>query len=238
MSASLREISKSYGELSVLDGINLDLPQASVTAILGPSGCGKTTLLKIMIGLIAPDSGQIEGITPERAAFVFQEPRLLPWLSVLGNIRLVSPLSRRDARDSERLASILRLVDLWEFRDCRPRTLSGGMRQRVSLARAFAPEGMGLLLLDEPFQGIDLKLKISVMNSFVGLWKNEPKTVVLVTHDVQEALFLGQRILVLSERPSHVLSDLRVPGLPGERDLARPEFIQLEHKLLQTLIAG
>jgi NitT/TauT family transport system ATP-binding protein len=237
VNVSLREVEKDYGALPVLSRMNLDFAENSFSVILGPSGCGKTSLLRMITGLIEPSHGSLGDIDRSKISFVFQEPRLIPWLSVEDNIRLVLPKADSIPGETERLDHILELVELREFRRVKPRGLSGGMRQRVSLARAFAPRGKELLLLDEPFQGLDLRLKIAIMSALVRLWENEPKTVILVTHDVQEALYLAQRVVVLSPRPAHVLVDACIPGMPGSRDLSQNSFLGLEHDLIRTLLA-
>jgi NitT/TauT family transport system ATP-binding protein len=217
--------------------MNLDFAENSLSVILGPSGCGKTSLLRMITGLVEPSRGSLGDIDRSKISFVFQEPRLIPWLCVEDNIRLVLPKADMALGAADRLNHILDLVELGDFRKVKPRSLSGGMRQRVSLARAFAPRGKELLLLDEPFQGLDLRLKIAIMAALVRLWENEPKTVILVTHDVQEALYLAQRVVVLSPRPARVLVDESVPGRPGARDLSQDVFLGLEHDLIRTLLA-
>jgi len=212
---SLFELRKAFGDLPVLDGFSLDLPERKVTAILGPSGCGKTTLLHILSGLIPPDSGERRGLGEARFSYVFQEPRLVPSLTALENVELVLRSSFGVPERRERALRFLEGVGLSEARDQRPRQLSGGMRQRVSLARAFAYPA-DILLLDEPFQSVDLRTRTGLMDAFLELQTADPRTVVFVTHEVKEALYLGDIVTVLSDKPARIL-DRKELLLPRER---------------------
>ncbi|HOX14259.1 MAG TPA: ABC transporter ATP-binding protein [Spirochaetia bacterium] len=215
MPYSLFELRKAFGDLPVLDGFSLDLPERKVTAILGPSGCGKTTLLHILSGLIPPDSGERRGLGEARFSYVFQEPRLVPSLTALENVELVLRSSFGVPERRERALRFLEGVGLSEARDQRPRQLSGGMRQRVSLARAFAYPA-DILLLDEPFQSVDLRTRTGLMDAFLELQTADPRTVVFVTHEVKEALYLGDIVTVLSDKPARIL-DRKELLLPRER---------------------
>ena len=215
MPYSLVELRKAFGDLPVLDGFSLDLPERKVTAILGPSGCGKTTLLHILSGLIPPDSGERRGLAEARFSYVFQEPRLVPSLTALENVELVLRASFGVPERRERALRFLEAVGLSEARDQRPRQLSGGMRQRVSLARAFAYPA-DILLLDEPFQSVDLRTRTGLMDAFLELQTADPRTVVFVTHEVKEALYLGDIVTVLSDKPARIL-DRKELLLPRER---------------------
>ena len=215
MPYELRDIRKSFGDLQVFAGFSLDFPPGKVTAVLGPSGCGKTTLLNILAGLIAPDAGELRGLGDARFSYVFQEPRLVPTLSALENVELVLRASFGTGERKERALRLLAAVGLAEARELRPRQLSGGMRQRVSLARAFAYPA-DILLLDEPFQSVDLRTRIGLMDSFLDLQAADPRTVVFVTHEVREALYLGDIVVVLSDKPARVL-DRKELLLPRER---------------------
>ena len=215
MPYALRDIHKSYGELPVLDGFSLDLPALKLTAILGPSGCGKTTLLNILSGLTSADSGERPGLAGIPFSYVFQEPRLVPSLTALENVELVLRASFAPPERRERALQFLSEVGLSESRELRPEQLSGGMRQRVSLARAFAYPA-DVLLLDEPFQSVDLKTRIGLMDALLALQAANPRTVVFVTHEVREALYLGDFVVVLSERPARVL-DRKELLLPRNR---------------------
>lgn len=209
MAYELKRIRKSFGALPVLDEVSLSLEEGSITVILGPSGCGKTTLLNVMAGLSSPDSGERLGFDGLRFSYAFQEPRLLPWLSARENaaFALTGAMQREEAL--ARIDPFLEAAGLHEARNRRPSELSGGMKQRLSLVRAFAyPSEM--LLLDEAFTAVDLKTKLELMDVFLGLWRRERRTVVSVTHDVEEALYLADRILVLSQRPARIVESLDI----------------------------
>ncbi len=215
MTYALNDIRKSFGPLVVLEGFSLEIPERKVTAILGPSGCGKTTLLNLLAGLIPADSGERHGFGDARFGCVFQEPRLVPSLSALENVELVLRASFEPPERRERALRLLSAVGLEDSRNLRPRQLSGGMRQRVSLARAFAYPA-DVLLLDEPFQSVDLRTRIGLMDAFLDLQTADPRTVVFVTHEVKEALYLGDIVVVLSDKPARIL-DRKELLLPRER---------------------
>jgi NitT/TauT family transport system ATP-binding protein len=200
------------------------VPAGTVLAVIGPNGSGKSTLLRLLGGLLRPGGGsvaiddqEIAGPDP-RIGFVFQEPRLLPWRDVLGNVAF--PLEVSGRPPAERLARarrLLELVGLRAFARARPHELSGGMRQRVALARALAldPE---LLLLDEPFSALDALTRERFNVELLGLWARTKTTIVLVTHSIPEAVFLADRVVVLSPRPGRVVTDVPV-DLPRPRRL-------------------
>jgi NitT/TauT family transport system ATP-binding protein len=230
---SIRGIRKSFSDLKVLDGIDLDFPARRVTAILGPSGCGKSTLMSILAGLVDRDEGSLGTCRDLTSSCVFQEPRLLPWHNALENVAL--PLRKRLGTSAARIraAEYLRAVGLEGFERSLPSRLSGGMRQRVSLARAFAYPGE-LLLLDEPFQSLDLKLRLEIIDLLKRLLASYPKTVVFVTHDPEEALYLGDAIAVLSPRPSRVIA--RFEPASAEKSLAYGQPCALQSRLYEALL--
>jgi NitT/TauT family transport system ATP-binding protein len=233
----LRAICASYGGLPVLDGVTLRLEPESVTVVLGPSGCGKTTLLNVIAGLKVPDSGRRIGLENERFSYAFQEPRLLPWMDARENIgfALSGALERSEALS--RADRFLAAAGLAECADAVPAALSGGMRQRLSLARAFAfPSDM--LLLDEAFQAVDLKTKLGLMDAFLSLLAAERRTVVAVTHDVEEAVYLADRIVVLSPRPARVMADFPVDAPRGERALGSIATIEAEARLYRLVLGS
>jgi NitT/TauT family transport system ATP-binding protein len=236
MTYSLREVSKSFGDLRVLERFSLDIPAGRVTVVLGPSGCGKTTLLNILSGLLEADAGERLGFSEARFSCVFQEPRLVPSLSVRRNVELVlrATLAREQRR--ERALHFLASVGLREAAGLRPGQLSGGMRQRVSLARAFAYPS-DVLLMDEPFQSVDLKTRIGLMDAFLELQAEDPRAVVFVTHEVKEALYLGDRIVVLSERPARILAS-RELAIPRDRRTYGSSALSEVEAELYRLILG
>lgn len=205
------DLTVRYAAKTVLDRFQLEAAAERITCILGQSGCGKTTVLNAVAGLV-PYEGSIEG-APERISYVFQRDRLLPNLTVRENLRYV--LARdRFPDEEERIARALESVELSEAADSYPRALSGGMAQRAALARAFVYPS-GLLLLDEPFASLDLTLKHRVMGSFLAVWRTDKRTTLFVTHSIDEALLLADRIVLL-DRGAAVLADLAL-DVPQER---------------------
>lgn len=181
----IRDLTKSYGDICVYKNFDMDIEEGRTCCILGDSGCGKTTLLNVLAGL-TPYVGDVPKL---RTSYVFQSPRLVPNLTVLGNLKLVGAWQ-------EQALSMLAAVGLKGYEKRYPAGLSGGQAQRVALCRAFL-FAADIMLLDEPFSSLDLKLKLSVMDVFKGLMAKNPVTAVAVTHDVDEALYLGDRIVVL-----------------------------------------
>lgn len=190
MPLTIDRISKSYGSKAVLDNISLELRDGAVSCLLGPSGCGKSTLLDIIAGTTVPDSGSIRGICGRSMAFAFQEPRLLPWRNVAANVDFVLDRALSASERAERVRRSLELVEMSESSDMMPDQLSGGMAQRVSLARALAADA-DIMLLDEPFSAIDDALKQTIFQRLKSLWSTRGTTVVIVTHNEAEAEAFG-----------------------------------------------
>ena len=218
------EFARPAGRLEVLDGVTLELAPGEVVALIGANGSGKSTLLRVAAGLLRPRRGSVEidgrPVTePDPGiGLVFQEPRLLPWRSVAGNVayplELASwPRVRRDAR----VAALLELIGLGGWADSRPSQLSGGMRQRVALARALALEPR-VLLLDEPFSALDALTRERLNLELLDLWGRIGTSILLVTHSIPEAIFVADRVAVLSARPGRIVADLPV-DLPRPRRL-------------------
>jgi NitT/TauT family transport system ATP-binding protein len=206
-------------------------------AVIGPSGSGKSTLLRVLAGLLAPTSGSLTfaGGRQPRIGMVFQQTNLMPWRSVLGNIRL--PLELEGAPDAEaRAQAMIRRVGLQGFEDSWPRELSGGMAQRVALARALIHDP-DLLLLDEPFGSLDALTRERMWTELSRLWQARRKTVVMVTHSIGEALFLADRVLVLTQRPGRIDLDLKVDLPRPRREQVRytPHFGKLARKLKEAI---
>lgn len=227
----------------VLRDINLVIEPGEVLAILGTSGCGKSTLLRILGGLDYATSGTVEldgdPVTEidARTAIGFQEPRLLPWRSILRNVELGLPRGLSAAEGAERVRRLIDLVGLGEFADHRPRAISGGMAQRTSLARALA-RNPGVLLLDEPFGALDALTKLKMQDLLLDIHAAEPATILLVTHDVDEALQLADRIILLGHDGTApgatIVQELRVPG-DRPRDRGSAELAELRGRLLDGL---
>jgi len=228
-------LTKSYGELTVFDHFDLNLSESRVTALLGPSGCGKTTLLDVIARTTVPDAGLICGNGGRAVGYVFQEPRLLPWKTVAGNIDFV--LQNLECADDrgESVRRWLRLVGLEAFAGSYPHELSGGMRQRVGIARAFAVPS-SLLLLDEPFQGLDLGLRLGLVKLFDEVWSRDRRTAIFVTHEVGEALLLADDLFVLSPLPAHVAAHFTIDIPHGERTPGRGRLIEIEQELYTLLV--
>ncbi len=241
MDYELRSLSASYDGLPVVDGVSLSLVPESITVILGPSGCGKTTLLNLIAGLKAPDSGERVGFDRCRFSYAFQEARLLPWLDCRENAAFaLSGAFGKDFGRDEALARVDRFLEaagLSEASTRKPSELSGGMRQRLSLARAFAYPS-DILLLDEAFRAVDLRMKLELMNVFLSLWRAESRTVVCVTHDVEEAAYLADRAVVLSPRPARIVDSFSVRVPRGERALGADAMREAESRLYKLALAS
>lgn len=238
---TIRHLSKSYrlngAPLQVLRDINLHVRSGESLAIVGASGSGKTTLLRILAGLEDSDTGEVlvdgkavRGVGTERAV-IFQEPRLLPWLDVLDNVSFgleTSGLSREQARGRAR--HYVKLVGLQQFEAAYPRQLSGGMAQRVGIARALAvqPE---ILLLDEPLGALDAMTKIGMQQELARIWRDEDVTTILVTHDLEEAIYLADRILILPREKGGEPRLIEI-DLPRPRDRSAQEFVRHREELL------
>lgn len=225
-----------------LEPLDLDLAPGRTTALVGPSGCGKSTLLRLIAGLDRPSAGRvlIDGLPPARQAargmigMAFQDPSLLPWLTLRRNIALARRLARQPA-DPRLVEELIALVGLRGFQDTRPAALSGGMRQRAAIARALATRP-GVLLLDEPFAAVDELTRRQLARDLPPLWQPSGTTTLLVTHSVDEAVLLSDRILVLSPRPARVVADLPV-ALPHPRPPQVAETAAFRRIAAQALAA-
>jgi ABC-type nitrate/sulfonate/bicarbonate transport system ATPase subunit len=226
-------------ELKALAGISLRAPRGSVLAVVGPSGCGKTTLLELICGLQSPGAGTIEC---EPAVLMPQRDLLLPWLSALDNAVLALRIAGTPrARARERGASLFTELGLGGFEQARPHELSGGMRQRVAFARTLL-SGKPLLCLDEPFGALDAITRQEMQAWLSSALAREPRTVVLVTHDVEEAIVLADRVAILSPRPGRIVAELNVdlPRVPADRGGPRPRndptVVALREQAMQALV--
>jgi NitT/TauT family transport system ATP-binding protein len=236
MGLEVKDLTKSYNGIDIYRDFNLSFPEGTITCILGPSGCGKTTLLNIIGGITTPERGKLIGFEGKSFSYIFQEARLLPWKSVQGNIEFVMSSELSVHERHEQASSFIRLVDLEGFAGYYPSQLSGGMRQRVSIARAFACPS-DIILMDEPLKGLDLPLKQSMIRWFSQIWKADRRTVIFVTHDVDEALLLGKEIIVLSRPPVQVVTHEEIEELPESRSLENDMFKSLKHVLVNALEA-
>ncbi|MDF2434943.1 MAG: sulfonate transport system ATP-binding protein [Mucilaginibacter sp.] len=241
LSVSLRGVSRSFaadtrgGESRrVLRDVNLEIAPGEIIALLGPSGCGKSTLLRQISGLDSPDVGDIRidgselvGID-QRCSIAFQEPRLLPWRTVARNIELGLPRKTDRVAGRARVDELLRLVQLSEASRLRPRQISGGMAQRAALARALA-RGPGVLVLDEPFGALDALTRLTMQDLLLDIHSLEPATIILVTHDVDEALYLSDRVVLLGQEPGDEPNGgsgiRRIVDVPGVRPRDRTDAV-------------
>ncbi len=244
---TLRGYGRSFpartGEHTVLRDVDLDVAPGELVAVLGPSGCGKSTLLRAVGGLDAAGTGQVliadsaARAFDGRCAVGFQEPRLLPWRTLAGNVALGLPRGTPSRTGRERVSELLRLVGLADFAGHRPRSVSGGMAQRASLARALAREP-GVLLLDEPFGALDALTRLRMQDLLIDVLRARPTTVLLVTHDVDEAVHLADRIVVLgSDGASAGATVTSVVAVPGARPRRRGDaaVADLRARLLEQL---
>ena len=228
---TFRAVSHRYGDTAALAGVDLEVAVGERVAVVGASGAGKTTLLELICGLLEPTSGTVSA---DPATLMPQRDLLLPWLSALDNAALplrISGLSRAAAR--QRAAPLLARMGLAGFEASPPASLSGGMRQRVSLIRALLADAE-VLALDEPFASLDAITRSELHDWLSGALDAEPRTVVLVTHDVEEAVKLADRVIVLSVRPGRILADLPIP-LPYPRHSTDPTVQQLRGEVLRRL---
>src|SRR4051812_38210033 len=258
MKLELCQLAKTYagksGQVTALSPTSFSVEGGAFVTLLGPSGCGKSTALQLIAGLDEPTGGEVRldgarvtGPGAERG-MVFQSYTLFPWLNVLDNTRFSTHLSKNRARPGadvpaalERARSLLELMGLQNFQRAYPRELSGGMKQRVAIARALTNRPK-VLLMDEPFGALDAQTREEMQQLMLRLHAHERTTVVFVTHDVEEAIYLSSRILVFSARPGRVINDIAVPFGPSalrtpELKLS-PEFIGLKRELLGSLHAG
>lgn len=238
MKVELRDVSMHFGSTRVFETINLDVREGEFVCILGPSGCGKSTLLNIAAGFLTPSGGEVridgERVTrPDpRRIFVFQERGVFPWLTVEGNIgfglyRLAAGEKRK------RIAYYVQLVGLGGFEHAYPRELSGGMNQRLEVARALAVNP-DVLFLDEPFGALDSITRLQMRRELLHIWQAERKTILFVTHDIEESVQLADRVVVLSARPARIRRVVEI-DIPHPRDLSSPRYIALRDLLFNEI---
>jgi sulfonate transport system ATP-binding protein len=234
----VRELRKRYGDLPVLGGVDLEIGPSEIVALVGPSGCGKSTLLRLAAGLDIRYHGEIRvgdelvcGPHPS-IGLVFQEPRLFPWLDVASNVAF--GLRDRSSADSRALVrDALEAVDLAAFASALPKELSGGMAQRVALARALVTEPQ-VLLLDEPFSALDSFTRMRLQDHLLAAWARYRPTLLFVTHDLDEAVYLADRVLVMGDRPGRVVDVIPVAP-PRPRDRRDPALAALRVALLEAV---
>jgi NitT/TauT family transport system ATP-binding protein len=243
-----REVSLSFrprnrDAVTALENFNLEVARGEFVSIVGPSGCGKSTFLNVLLGLIKPDAGEMQlngtritGPSQERA-MVFQEFGLLPWRTVTGNVELGLELKRVSSdQRSARAKELIKLVGLNGFENHYPHELSGGMKQRVGLARALATEP-DVLLMDEPFAALDAQTRDLMQAELLQIWERTRKTVLFVTHSIEEAAYLSDRVIVMTARPGRTKGVLKIQ-LPRPRDYEMrltPEFNEIKSRIWEVL---
>ncbi|WP_036221850.1 ABC transporter ATP-binding protein [Mesoaciditoga lauensis] len=224
----VQNLSKKFGKLSVIEGWSFDVKRGEKLTLFGPSGCGKTTFLRIVSGLEKPTFGEIQ-ISSQKIGMVFQEPTLIPWKNVIDNLRFVR-------KNDEKIRNVLKKMNLSSFETYFPSSLSGGMKQRVNLARALLVNP-DLLILDEPFFSLDLATKMEIMKDIKRMHEKIGFTLLMVTHDVKEAIYISDRIILLSPRPSHILKEFPISLKDEERDFSHPSFITLEGEFIKEILS-
>ncbi|MCL4437025.1 MAG: ABC transporter ATP-binding protein [Thaumarchaeota archaeon] len=232
-------------EITAIEDINLQVNENDFLVIIGPSGCGKSSLLGAIAGTVKPTQGEIvinydsdAGEDREKKtrsiAMMFQDPLLLPWRTVAKNIEFALEPRRIPKPEREaRIDRYLKMVHLEEFRDCYPRQLSGGMRQRVALCRALAVEPE-ILLMDEPFGALDEQTRLLLADELAKIWREVKRTIIFVTHSLSEAVYLGENIAVMTKRPGRIKEVLKV-DIPRPRDFESPHFNGLQQQLWEKL---
>jgi NitT/TauT family transport system ATP-binding protein len=232
MSLKISNLYKSFRDINLFNDFNIELKENTITCILGPSGCGKTTLLNIIGKTIEADSGLFDGFENKKLSYIFQEPRLLPWKTVRENISFVLNENNESAKNNTIIDEYLKLVELDKFVNFYPSKLSGGMKQRVAIARAFAYSS-DIILMDEPLKALDLKLKLNLIKAFQRIWQFDKRTVIFVTHDIDEALLLGNDIFVFSKTPVTIKKQFSITS--KERNLNNPDIIELKNKIWEVM---
>lgn len=237
---SVDNLTKSFGELLVLDRISFFVNRGEFLCIVGPTGCGKTTFLNSLTKILKADSGMIlidgEEVDPKKhnLAYILQEYSALPWLNVEENIAYGLRIKGTDPKIiRERVDEAIEMVNMQEFRKFYPRELSASMLQRVVIARAFSTQP-DLLLMDEPYGQLDLNLKYKLEDELLKLWEKTKTTVIFITHNIEEAVYLSDRILVLTNKPTHVKTEL-INDLPRPRKVADKAFVNLRNKVTDLI---
>jgi sulfonate transport system ATP-binding protein len=236
----VKNLNKKFGDLVVLNDISFDVYDGEFLCIVGPTGCGKTTFLNVLTKLIPTTEGDIyidgEPANPlkHNLSFVFQEPSSMPWRTVEQNIRVGMDIKRwPKEKADQRLEQMLDLVGLRDFRNYYPHQLSSSMDQRVVIARAFAIDP-DLLLMDEPYSQMDLKLRYYLEDEITRIWRELKRTVIFVTHNIEEAVYLAERILVLTPKPSTIKTEVKV-DLPRPRNFSDPEFVKIRDHVTEMI---
>ena len=232
---TLKNVNLKFDEITVLENFSESFHENVINCLIGPSGCGKTSLLNLVSGIQKEDSGEVT--KPERVSYVFQEDSLVPQKTARKNLELVlKPIYSDKVKLRQIIDRFLIISDLQAAADLYPHQMSGGMRQRLALIRAFAYPS-DILLMDEPFKALDLTLKNSIIASFLDLYKEHKRTVLFVTHDIDEALLTGDHIYIYSNKPMKLLKTEKIPGEKGSRKIYDEDITKLKneiHKMTET----
>lgn len=236
----VRSLTKQFGELLVLDDLNFDIRKGEFVCVVGPTGCGKTTFLNLLTCLIEPTAGSLlidgEQADPKKhnLAFVFQEPSTFPWRTVEDNIAFGLEIKKLPPKEKqERVDRIISLMGLEKFRKAYPKQLSMSSEQRMVIGRAFAMQP-DLLLMDEPYGQMDIKMRFYLEDEVIRLWKELGTTVVFITHNIEEAVYLAERVLILTNKPASIKEEVTI-DLPHPRDVTSPEFIRLRKHITDQI---
>ena len=236
----VRNLTKYFGALHVLDNISFSINQGEFVCVVGPTGCGKTTFLNLLTRIYMPTKGDLyidcESADPKKhnLAFVFQEPSAMPWLTVEQNLRFGLEIKKLPKTViAERVEQIIGLLGLEQFRKSYPHQLSVSTAQRVIIGRAFAMNP-DLLLMDEPYGQMDIKLRFYLEDEVLRLWKELGSTVIFITHNIEEAVYLAERILILTNKPATIREEV-VVDLPRPRDVTSPEFVALRKRVTEQI---
>ena len=234
------------GEMIALNGVNLDIMENEFICVVGPSGCGKSTLLNIIAGLLEPTSGkvscdgrEVQGTGTDRGV-VFQQYALFPWMTVKKNVMFGLNLKGIKGKEAEEIAmKYIKMVQLEDFVDHYPKELSGGMKQRVAIARAYAVNP-SILLMDEPFGALDAQTRTQLQQELLETWEKEKKTCFFITHDVDEAIILAQKVIIMSARPGRIkeIVDIDIPYPRTQETKMSPEFFGIKESYLESGISG
>lgn len=236
----VKNLTKNFGDLKVLNNISFNIKKGEFLCLVGPTGCGKTTFLNLLTRIYWPTKGDllIDGEPADPAkhnlAFVFQEPSSLPWLDVEKNLRFGLEIKKLPKEEiDKRVENIIKLMGLQEVRHDYPHQLSVSMEQRIIIGRAFAMNP-DLLLMDEPYGQMDVKLRFYLEDEVIRLWRELGSTVVFITHNVEEATYLAQRVLIMSNKPTTIKEEVKV-DMPHPRDVTSPEFIKIRRYITDQI---
>ncbi len=224
----VKNVTKKFDSV-ILQDFNLDVAQNEIVCLLGPSGCGKTTLLNLIAGLSQLDGGKIDRQT-DNIGYVFQEDRLLPWKTVYDNIAFVNQTS-----SPQKIIALIDKMGLTGYQNHYPHELSGGMRQRCSIARAFNYDA-DLLLMDEPFKSLDYSLRFKMVSALIDTWQAYQHAIIYVTHDIDEALLLADRIIILAGRPAAIIDAIKIDKARIERRITDQELTQLRREIIDYMV--